>query len=134
MVQEFAPPNEAPNPSNPQQDLSALHLVMQIGRGLQKRAVMKLSQTVIVGRGGQDDTTPSLDLSKYGGLDSGVSRVHARFVYRDHTLFVEDLGSTNGTRINGLKLVPREPMRLRNGDEIEFGQLPVTVRVVRAPR
>lgn len=54
-------------------------------------------------------------------LDStDVSRHHARIEYRDGEWFLIDLGSTNGTRLNG------EPVRqgiLRNGDRIELGSL-----------
>jgi len=49
----------------------------------------------------------------------GVSRVHARlFRVEDQTL-LEDLGSTNGTRINGREVT--EPTALSDGDQIQIG-------------
>ncbi|MEL6310133.1 MAG: FHA domain-containing protein [Chloroflexota bacterium] len=36
---------------------------------------------------------------------------------------MEDLGSTNGTRINGFQLTADQKYRLRDGDEIEFARL-----------
>jgi len=56
-------------------------------------------------------------------IDSGeVSRLHAQLT-RDHlNLYLEDLGSTNGTLVNGQRLEPGAPHRLRAGDVIHFGQ------------
>lgn len=56
---------------------------------------------------------------------SAVSRNHAR-ITRDGTLFfVEDLGSSYGTQINGQKLPKGEKRLLRNGDTIEIAQFDV---------
>lgn len=56
-------------------------------------------------------------------LDSGeISRLHAQLVSDHLHLYLEDLGSTNGTFVNGQRLEPGEPQRLRAGDEIHFGQ------------
>jgi len=52
--------------------------------------------------------------------DSYVSTVHARLFRRGNDVFVEDLGSRNGTFLNG------DPVgaatRLRRGDRVQFGQ------------
>lgn len=54
-----------------------------------------------------------------------VSRNHCR-ITRDGTLFfVEDLGSSYGTNINGQKLPKGEKRLLRNGDTIEIAQFDV---------
>jgi hypothetical protein len=53
-------------------------------------------------------------------LQSGdVSRHHAKFQFADDVLRLEDLDSTNGTRVNGQKL--RTPYFVKHGDEIVFG-------------
>lgn len=58
----------------------------------------------------------------------GVSRSHARFRMVGGTLSVEDVGSTNGTYVNGRRL-SGAPEPLRDGDEVRFGSnLAVTVR------
>jgi pSer/pThr/pTyr-binding forkhead associated (FHA) protein len=53
------------------------------------------------------------------GDDTFVSQVHARMYRRDGDVYVEDLGSRNGTFVNG------EPIgsatRLRRGDQLQFG-------------
>src|SRR5262245_13251025 len=55
-----------------------------------------------------------------------VSRSHAR-ISRDGSLFfVEDLGSSYGTQINGQKLPKGEKHLLRNGDIIAIAQFDVT--------
>lgn len=52
--------------------------------------------------------------------DSFVSTVHARLFRRGDDLFVEDLGSRNGTFVNGTNV--QAPTRLRRGDRVQFGQ------------
>jgi hypothetical protein len=52
--------------------------------------------------------------------DTFVSNVHARVYERDGDVFVEDLGSTNGTLVNG---TPLDSVRkLGRGDRIQAGQ------------
>lgn len=50
--------------------------------------------------------------------DRQVSRRHARIFRRGDNYFVEDLGSKNGTWVNGQPV--REPVRLEDGDEIQI--------------
>ena len=49
-----------------------------------------------------------------------ISREHAAIAYAEGRFFVEDLGSTNGTQVNGERK-PRQP--LVDGDEIQLGKL-----------
>ena len=55
--------------------------------------------------------------------NSGCSRFHARFVHSkiDQQGYVVDLGSNNGTLLNGLRLSPFTPHQLRVGDELHVG-------------
>jgi pSer/pThr/pTyr-binding forkhead associated (FHA) protein len=110
-----------------------LRLVLNVGEVSPKTLAVKLKERITVGRAGTDGEQPDLDMSPFEALDKGVSRLHAVFLYRDEHIYVEDLSSTNGTRINGLKLAPGKQYRLRNGDELEFGSLRVVVRLVRVP-
>jgi hypothetical protein len=57
--------------------------------------------------------------------DPEVSRRHARFFMRDDNVFVEDLGSTNGTFLNGERI--SSPKQLRVGDVITLGENVVLV-------
>ena len=52
--------------------------------------------------------------------DPEVSRKHARISWQSGNYFVEDLGSTNGTFLNGALVTSPQP--LRSGDTIGMGQ------------
>ena len=51
--------------------------------------------------------------------DTFASQVHARIVERDGQLYLEDLGSTNGTFLNGKQVA--KPARVRKGDQLQVG-------------
>ena len=72
---------------------------------------------VIVGR------SPSADIVIGAGY---VSARHARFSLMGQNLFVEDLGSTNGTLVNGQHIV--EPVALNNNDVVNVGDVSIRVR------
>lgn len=59
--------------------------------------------------------------------EDGVSRRHALLLLSEDVLYVEDLASTNGTYINGVRLRSGEPMPLADGDILAIG--PCTYRV-----
>ena len=59
-----------------------------------------------------------------------VSREHVRLLYADGNLYTEDMGSTNGTLINGNPLNPHEPMALQDNDQLELGPIVFNVRLV----
>lgn len=54
-------------------------------------------------------------------VDSKVSRRHAQIVSQDGRLVIEDLGSTNGTKVNGQPVAAGEKRQLASGDRISFG-------------
>jgi hypothetical protein len=51
--------------------------------------------------------------------DRNVSRRHARFVRQNGSVYLEDLGSANGTRVNGERIEGRR--RIRPGDLVQIG-------------
>jgi pSer/pThr/pTyr-binding forkhead associated (FHA) protein len=53
--------------------------------------------------------------------DTYVSQLHARIFQRDGELFVEDLGSTNGTYLNRAKV--SGPMAMKAGDKLQVGSV-----------
>lgn len=80
--------------------------------------------SVILGRTvGSDDESTYLDLSGFEPTELGVSRQHARFDLKDYSLYVVDLASTNGTYLNGLRILPNQRRIVRDGDEIRLGRL-----------
>jgi hypothetical protein len=73
-------------------------------------------------------TFPDLDLTSYGGLEKGISRRHAKITRQGEEVLIEDLGSVNGTLLNGKRLTPYLQHPLTSGDEIQLGKLVVHVR------
>jgi len=57
-------------------------------------------------------------------VSEAVSRMHARFVFRDGAWVIHDLGSRNGTMVNGARV---GRCRLRPGDRVTFGDTSVVV-------
>ena len=72
------------------------------------------ARRITVGRSSMNDLVLRFDQ---------VSKIHAYFVPREHGpgLALVDAGSTNGTTVNGVRLVPDERIDVFDGDEIEFG-------------
>jgi hypothetical protein len=72
---------------------------------------------------------PDIDLSPYQAYAAGVSRLHA-VIKRDGTrvIFI-DLGSANGTYVNGKRLVPNVEQVLNHGDVIALGKLKLQVLI-----
>ena len=60
------------------------------------------------------------------GADNFVSARHARVFRQGHDYWVEDLGSTNGTLLNGRKLSTAAP--LRKGDRVQVGRTLLELR------
>jgi hypothetical protein len=58
--------------------------------------------------------------------DTFVSQLHARVFRRDGQLFVEDLGSTNGTYLNKKKVA--NAVAMRKGDQLKIGRTTLEVR------
>ncbi len=54
--------------------------------------------------------------------DSFVSGSHAQVTYEQEKFILTDLGSTNGTKVNGQRLAPHTPVVLSEGDEVTMGQ------------
>lgn len=111
-------------------------LLLQIGGQNQTTVGLEVKDRIVLGRADPVATYyPDLDLTPYGGQDGGVSRRHAAIIQDsdNKALYIEDLGSTNGTRINGFSLEPRRRYRVRDGDELELGRVHIVLRFVRSP-
>lgn len=73
-------------------------------------------------------TFPDIDLTADQGLAKGVSRRHAKITRKGSGLFVEDLGSVNGTYLNGRRLTPYLPHALNSDDELRLSKLLMRVQ------
>ena len=86
--------------------------------------VLQPRQQTVFGRTDPtSDSKPDLDLSPYGALEKGISRMHAAIQRGEEALTLVDLGSVNGTYLNGQRLTPNQPRVLRDGDEVRLGKL-----------
>jgi hypothetical protein len=77
------------------------------------------SMPVAIGRGGQNEVPLE--------GDEFASAQHARFESKRDGLWVEDIGSTNGTFVNGARVTT--PRRLAKGDVVRVGQTDFRVEV-----
>lgn len=78
---------------------------------------MPVHGPIIVGR------SPGADIVIGNGYVSGR---HARFKLMGQNLFIEDLGSTNGTSVNGHRI--EDPAALKDRDVITIGDVAIRVR------
>jgi len=72
---------------------------------------------------------PAVDLSKFGGTSCGTSRLHASLRRKDHKWWIEDLGSSNGTWVNGERLAPFTPYQLTGNNQVLLANLEVGIIV-----
>ncbi|HEV8021963.1 MAG TPA: FHA domain-containing protein [Candidatus Lustribacter sp.] len=107
-----APPPAALDATIP----AGIELVVNDGATISTR---RLARRILVGR------APSADVRID---DPRVSRLHARIEMRDDGVYVEDLGSRNGTFVDGAPVVSGR--RLANGDEITLGTASIIFRGV----
>ncbi len=104
-----------------------LALRLKIGDS-QREVEVNLARPAYLGRlDPSSDVFPDIDLTPDDGLGQGVSRRHARILNRAGSVVVEDLGSVNGTFVNGKRLAPYVPGVLHHGDRIQIGQLIIAV-------
>ncbi len=92
------------------------------------RLRVSLEPEILIGR--RDDSSgisPQVDLTPYGAAGKGVSRQHAKIIARNDELFIEDMGSVNGTFLNGHRIDPYQALPLNSGDVVQLGTLVLQV-------
>jgi pSer/pThr/pTyr-binding forkhead associated (FHA) protein len=72
---------------------------------------------------------PDVDLSAYEAYSKGVSRLHAALKIHNQRVVITDLGSSNGTRVNGQKIVPHVDYPLSHGDMIALGKFAIQILI-----
>lgn len=71
---------------------------------------------------------PDVDLTPFGGEEGGVSRRHARLLHVSGDYYVEDLQSTNYTKLDGQRLPAHVRERLEDGARLDFGRIAMIFR------
>jgi pSer/pThr/pTyr-binding forkhead associated (FHA) protein len=72
---------------------------------------------------------PDIDLSPYQAYAAGVSRLHAVIKRQGSQIILMDLGSANGTYVNGKRLSSNTEHSLNHGDIVALGKLKMQVLV-----
>lgn len=112
-----------PSPREGLPPMSGARLIVQVGP-LKGRAIALGPRRFIIGRDPQSHLRPS---------SPTVSRRHASLEFRGSALYLRDLGSTNGTLLNG-RLLKGTEAELHNDDRIEVGPLRFKVALDASPR
>jgi pSer/pThr/pTyr-binding forkhead associated (FHA) protein len=86
-----------------------------------------LHKPLVLGRGRDIDAEAMLDLTDFGALEHGVSRRHCQLQRRGSHLRATDMGSTNGTSLNGQPMLPHREYQINDGDRLALGSLPIVV-------
>jgi hypothetical protein len=97
---------------------SGLEVVEPAESSLAPGDLLPLDHYTTIGR--RDDSTLVLD-------DAYVSGAHAEIMFDQGAWWVVDLGSTNGTFVNGRPV--RARIRLSNGDVVQFGRMTLRANV-----
>lgn len=106
-------------------------LVLHLGDG--QRQVMEIAdqEEITIGRVDQfTSVLPTINLTNMNAWDRGVSRVHVAIRRRGDALYIYDLESTNGTFLNGQRVLPEAPRLLHNGDRLRLGLFEVDLSFV----
>ncbi len=99
-------------------------LRIEVDGGADPVLVTPMTEVVFGRRDPGSGTAPDVDLTAFSGYRMGVSRRHAVIRFNESKqLDLLDLGSSNGTFLNGSRLIAYKPYRVRDGDEIKLGQL-----------
>jgi pSer/pThr/pTyr-binding forkhead associated (FHA) protein len=72
---------------------------------------------------------PDIDLAAFRAYENGVSRLHISINLSKQEAVVIDLGSANGTRLNGEKLPPHRPYPVKHGDILVLGKLRIQLLI-----
>lgn len=91
--------------------------------GIDKHVSIRIEKEVILGRNAKESKDPMLDLTSLGGFQMGISRRHAKIRRAETGYEIIDLGSTNGTWLNGQRLAPEKPYPLTNGAQVQLGRM-----------
>lgn len=92
-----------------------------------------LDVTGEVALGRVDDADDAVSLNIFNANELGVSRQHAILRPTDTKLYILDVGSTNGTSLNGHSIGVNMPYSISNGDLLRLGKLEFVVRIIKRP-
>jgi hypothetical protein len=93
-----------------------------------RKIYLKTEGHIVLGREDLEaDWKPNVDLTPYGAAEKGVSRSHVDLFFESDQVFVLELGSANGTRLNGVAVQTGSAHQVHNGDLLELGRFPIRI-------
>lgn len=96
--------------------------------------IVDLTGSMTLGRNHRETNTfPDIDLGPYNAEELGVSRQHLLLKLDGDRIFVMDMDSANGTKLNGEWLTPNQVYPLRHGDELTLGNMAIKVELLMDP-
>lgn len=110
-------PREARAAPKRERAKSRASLVIPGTGGRKKQASWDLAGEMVIGRAGEC----AISLP-----DEFASNLHAKIYQAEGRFYIEDLGSTNGTYVNGRRI--NYPTELRGGDSIKIGRTEMIFR------
>ncbi|WP_413175724.1 FHA domain-containing protein [Anabaena azotica] len=124
-VEPPVPPAPVPPPEAPMVTASRTQLQQVVARlfHVQSNQEIELPQNLSVIHIGKpnDRIPPDIDVAGFPNSEI-VSRIHSDIRVEGDAHYIEDVGSSNGTYINNLPLLPGNRHRLRPGDRISLGK------------
>lgn len=78
-----------------------------------------VNQKFTIGRATRTGEATGADY-EFGAEITPISRLHARIEVKEGAYYLKDLGSSNGTFLNGKKIEPQKPYLIEEGDKIAF--------------
>ena len=89
-----------------------------------KSFVLK-KDTILIGRSPDNDIV--IDDESVSGEHARIDMIPSQLMEGIIDVFIEDLGSTNGTFVDGIRLQSHHPARLRQGSEVMLGKLHIQI-------
>lgn len=120
----FEPPTDFVKSTD---DLNLRQIALFLPGGREPIVVEDLD-TIALGR--KDELrgiNPIVDLTDYHAKKLGVSREHAELVFVNFRYHIRDLGSMNGTWLNGKRLEPNDFLTVNSGDALRLGSLMIVI-------
>lgn len=108
-------------------------VVMRPNDGSGRELWLALQTDVVLGmfrENGTEEPVADVVLNDWGGLAAGISRRHLLLRPSARKLHAFDLGSTNGSTINGVKMHPQSAYPLKSDGVLTLGTLTISVPAV----
>jgi hypothetical protein len=129
LATELPPPRSVPPAVSPEESDTVISLlIVETGQVLHLAGRNEFT----IGRVSEGQPIlPDVDLTPYNAFNLGVSRLHVSMKLTRTGVIVTDLGSSNGTRVNGQKIVPHVEYPINHGDTVAIGKLKLKILIHR---